>query len=222
MSPLEHLARILAQDGLSITGAFHPTPDDPGAEGRGTVAMVGAVDGAMWSAFSAAPEATDRAAAPLDRWSARIVGAAAEAVGAEAVFPFGGPPYAPFMAWAARAEGAVPSPIGMSVTAARGLHASWRGAVAFADVLDLRLVSAPQTVPCGQCVAPCRTSCPVDAFAGGRYDIAACVAHVSGPEGADCRSGGCLARRSCPASMALPPAQRAFHLAAFTTAHLPR
>jgi hypothetical protein len=58
----------------------------------------------------------------------------------------------------------------------------------------------------------------VDAFAGGRYDVDACLGHLARPEGAPCREGGCLARRACPANAPIPTAQAAFHLVSFKDA----
>ncbi|MEL6198340.1 MAG: ferredoxin [Pseudomonadota bacterium] len=222
MRPTIDLAAVdaaVSADGLAVTGAFYATPDDRVPERCATLCLIGPADGRMWTAFDMSAEAADGAAHPLDRWSRRVIEQAANRLGAEALFPFGGPPWLPFLAWAARAEGAMPSPIGMSVTAARGLHASWRGALAFATRLDG--VGAPAAAPCESCARPCVTACPVDAFATGRYDVDGCRAFLATPDGADCRAQGCKARRVCPASAALPQAQRAFHLAAFLGASRP-
>lgn len=207
----------LAPHGLAVTGAFAPAPEDGAPDGTGTLALVGADGPAMWQAFRASPEMTDGAPDPLDRWSARVIGEVAAALGATALFPFGGPPYLPFMRWAAKAEGARPSPIGMSVTPDRGLWASWRGALALREAPAMETPALPD--PCAGCPAPCLTACPVDAFAGGRYDIPACTAHVASEAGLACRRGGCLARHACPAGAAPAPQQAAFHLAAFLGAH---
>ncbi|MEO1775628.1 MAG: ferredoxin [Pseudomonadota bacterium] len=214
------LAAALAAHGLAATGGFVPRPDDGLPEGTAMLCLVGADGPAMWRAFAASPEALDGVDNPLDRWSKRVLDGVAADLGATPFYPFGGPPYAPFLAWAARGEGAVASPLGMSVTPARGLHASWRGALALPEVDDAlrtRLLYR-QEPPCTGCHRPCTTACPVDAFAGGRYDVAACVAHVDGPEGEACRIGGCQARGACPVSLPLPQAQRVFHLDAFLRA----
>ncbi|MEM7498663.1 MAG: ferredoxin [Pseudomonadota bacterium] len=211
---LETAGAALAPAGLMVTGAFHPAPGEA-AEGIATLCLIGAAGAAMWPAFAAGPEYADGAPDPLDRWSARVIGEAAASLGARTLFPFGGPPWQPFMAWAGRAEGAAPSPIGMMVTPARGLHASWRGALGFSGRLDLSRMPAPGPHPCPPCAAPCRTACPVDAFGEAGYDTAACAAHVRSAAGTECRERGCLARRACPASAPIAPAQAAFHLAAF-------
>jgi hypothetical protein len=64
------------------------------------------------------------------------------------------------------------------------------------------------------------SGCPVDAFGSGHYDLEACVRHVSGIEGRDCRERGCQARRACPVApqMAYVPEQARFHMSAFLAA----
>ncbi len=211
------IASEVRATGLSVVGAFHPVEADSAPEGISTLLLLGPADAAMWTAFRAAPEASDRQADPLDRWSVRVIVELAARLGGEALFPFGGPPYHPFQRWAARGEGAVASPVAMQVTPSRGLWASWRGALAFAARLALPAPSFAD--PCRGCPAPCLTACPVDAFAGGAYAVPTCVAHVRSDAGTACR-GGCLVRAACPAGAAMNPpvAQRAFHIAAFLAA----
>ena len=207
--------------GLGVVGAFHPVEGDGAPQGIATLLLLGPAGPAMWQAFRAAPEAADGLADPLDRWSRRVVGGLADRFGGAAFFPFGGPPWHPFQRWAARGEGAVVSPVAMQASPSRGLWASYRGALGFA--VRLALPQRSVAGPCLGCPAPCLTACPIDAFAGGTYDVPACVAHVLGDAGADCR-GGCLVRRACPAgaTMELPAAQRAFHMSAFLAAQAPR
>ena len=220
MTSLAKIAEAARGVGLAVAGAFHPGPGDDAPEGVATLCLLGADRGRMWAAFAASGEMADGLPDPLDRWSARVIGGLADELGAVALFPFGGPPYRPFQRWAEKAEGALPSPVGMQVTARRGLWTSYRGALGFAGRLAL---PAPQAInPCSGCPAPCRTACPVDAFAGGVYDVPRCLAHITSPEGTRCRTGGCLVRHACPAgSEATPPqAQNAFHMEAFIRARL--
>jgi hypothetical protein len=186
-------------------------------DGIATLLLLGPADAAMWQAFRAAPESADGLPDPLDRWSRRVVEALAARLGGTALFPFGGPPWHPFQRWAARGEGAVVSPVAMQATPGRGLWASYRGALGFASRLDLP--ARPIADPCRGCPAPCLAACPVDAFAGGTYDVSGCVSHVLDEAGEACRDG-CLVRLSCPAAAALelPRPQRAFHMAAFLAA----
>ncbi|MCL5778936.1 ferredoxin [Limibaculum sp. FT325] len=223
-APTIRLAAGLAPHGLRITGSFSPELCDGAPAHASLLCLVGPDGAAMWDAFRAAPESRDGAPHPLDRWSRRVLDTVAAAQGATAIFPFGGPPYAPFLAWGRKAEGARPSPVGMLVSPGRGLWISWRGAIALPEDAAAATEPAPVGDPCLGCPAPCLTACPVGAMGEGRaYDIAACTAHVRAPEGAACRDGGCRVRHACPAGRdAVPPrAQCAFHMAAFLAAHPP-
>ena len=75
--------------------------------------------------------------------------------------------------------------------------------------------------PCDSCRGrPCLGGCPVGAFSVDGYDVAACAAHLKSAAGADCMTGGCLARRACPvgAEHAHGPEQAAFTMRAFLRA----
>ncbi|MEO0361670.1 MAG: ferredoxin [Pseudomonadota bacterium] len=215
----EKIAARAAADGFTVTGAFHPGPEDGAPKGAETLALVGYGGPEMWTAFRASPEATDDARHPLDRWSARVIGAIAAELGATALFPFGGPPYQPFIRWTYAAEPIHRSKLGMSVHETRGLWSGWRGALAFAARIDLPAAERGPN-PCDPCPAPCRAACPVGAFSDEGYDVAACRGHLNAPEGAECRRRGCLARRACPvgAAFAHSDEQAAFHLEAFRVA----
>ncbi|GMQ77036.1 MAG: 4Fe-4S dicluster domain-containing protein [Gammaproteobacteria bacterium] len=108
------------------------------ADGRevGTLVLVGVVGGSCWDTFQAAAESR-QSPHPLDRWSRRVVTELAAELGAEALFPFGGPPYLPFLRWAQRAEAVHPSPIGPLIHPDYGLWHAYRGALAFAQSIDL-------------------------------------------------------------------------------------
>ncbi|MFZ5962620.1 ferredoxin [Thalassococcus sp. BH17M4-6] len=201
--------------GLRVRGAFHPEPGHALPKGCGTLILLGPDEPAFWPMFRTTPEIQDAEPHPLDRWSKRVIGALARNWGGQAIFPYDGPPYAPFLKWAV-AGGCHPSPVGLLVHGEAGLFISFRGAVAVPQVMDL---PAPAPSPCPACTTkPCETACPVDALRrGAPYDVPACQAHLRGPEGADCRQGGCLVRRACPISQRFGrhPAQSAFHMAAF-------
>ena len=186
-------------------GALH----DAGA----TLVLLGAGPG-FWPVFTASPEHADGAPDPIDRWSRRVIGGLAP--GARAVFPFDGPPYAPFLAWARASGAAWDSPVGMLVHDRAGLMISYRGALRFEG--ELPLPPRPASAPCTACAAPCTTACPVDALSAARgYDVAACHAFLDTAEGQDCLTRGCRARRACPVSESFgrDPAQSAFHMKAF-------
>jgi hypothetical protein len=61
------------------------------------------------------------------------------------------------------------------------------------------------------------SSCPVQAFRSGSFDIERCVDHVLSAAGFECRERGCRARRACPvgAEFRYVEAQARFHMRAF-------
>jgi hypothetical protein len=212
-------ARIEAA-GLAFRGAFHPTSaDDPplSATGgpAGTIILLGFAGPGDWPAFARSPEAADGLPNALDQWSRRIVCALAEETGAVPLFPFGGPPWLPFLRWARKAEPVHPSPLGLLIHPDWGLWHAYRGALAFTEKLDL---PPPDTrpSPCERCTAkPCLTACPVGAFGAGGYDVPACKTHIGTPAGADCMTLGCRARRACPVGRPYAREEASFHMRAF-------
>lgn len=227
---LAGIAAALEAEGLRLLGAFHPVADDavpPLADGRtcGTLILAGNVGGSLWPAFSASPEAGDGKADALDRWSARVLGGLAASFGAEALYPFGGPPYRPFQRWARRGAPLTQSPLGMLIHPDYGLWHAYRGAIALPQRLPGALplgAAEARPAPCESCPdRPCLTTCPVAAFTAEGYDVTACAGHVAAPAGADCLGLGCRARRACPVGRQhhYPAAQARFHMAAFIAAH---
>ncbi|MEQ8920433.1 MAG: ferredoxin [Roseovarius sp.] len=183
-------------------------------EGVASLVLLGPLEPGFWPAFTASPEYRDGASHPLDRWSHRVITGMAEALNATPFFPFGGPPYQPFIAWAKASGRAHSSPVGLLVHDTAGLMISYRGALGFARHID---APAPPPSPCERCeTRPCLTACPVDAFASGSYDVAACKADLDRP-GNDCMTRGCAVRRACPVSRGHGrlEAQSAFHMRAF-------
>lgn len=202
--------------GLAILGTLHPGPEDAAPPGTGTLVLLGPEGAGFWPHFAAAPEALDGAPDPLDRWSRRVVGAIAADLGAGVIFPFEGPPWPPVARWATASGRAWPSPVGMLVHDRTGLWFSVRGILALPARLPLP--PPPPRSPCADCPdQPCRTACPVSAFASGRYDPAACRGWAGGPGRAGCGNLGCAVRHSCPAGRgsAHRPDQAGFHMAAF-------
>ncbi len=211
----EQLAAALAAERLAVLGGFHPGPDDGLPAGTGTLLMLGPNAAGFWDHFRTQPEFADDVPDPLDRWSARVIGRIAEECGGTALFPFGGPPFLPFIGWALRTGRAWQSPVGLLVHDEAGLMVSWRGALALPRRLEL---PAPGAKPCDSCAArPCIGACPANALHEGGYDVPLCHAHLATPEGESCMTGGCLVRRACPVSRRhdRPAAQSAFHMRAF-------
>jgi hypothetical protein len=213
------IAPTIEQRGLAAHGAFALADDEQEGElaDFAMIALVGLAGRRGWATFSASPEAQDGAADPLDRWSRRVVDGLAAELGARALYPFDGPPHWPFQRWARRAEPMHVSPLGLLIHPIDGLWRGYRGALAFAERLSVPPVRAT-TSPCETCPArPCLSACPVGAFTGSGYDVAACAAHLSDPAGRGCMERGCLARRACPvgAERVQEPREAAFHMRAF-------
>ncbi len=180
-----------------------------------TVVLLGPAEPGFWAHVRDQPEMQDGAPDPLDRWSKRIIGAMADDLGAEAVFPSDGPPYPPFISWALASRRCWVSPVGLLVHETAGLFVSFRGAIRLNTLLDLP--PTPDS-PCTACPdQPCRTACPVGALSDGEYDVPACKTHVLSEDGTACKDTGCAARRACPVShmYGRRPAQSAFHMRAF-------
>lgn len=180
-------------------------------DGDMTITLVGPDEPRFWPIFCESPEFKDDVADPMDRWSQRVITKVAEKLDAEPLFPFGGPPYAPFFTWAKQTGRFWASPIGFLVHDDGGLFTSFRGALRWQKPAEL----GTNLQPCPTCAKPCATACPVGAFDDG-YDVTACKAHVASAAGTTCRTNGCLARRACPVGQGSRlPAQAAFHMEAF-------
>lgn len=163
----------------------------------------------FWTEFTQAFEYADGKPDPLDRYSKRVIGALANALGVEAFFPSDGPPFAPFIQWAMNAEGVYLSPIGLLVHDEFGLLISFRGALKIKG--EAKRASKN---PCRNCAAPCVNACPVNAFQDGDYILELCKSHLSSGDVACWQ--GCLARLACPANkIKRDPAQSAFSMRAF-------
>lgn len=218
---LGDIQQAVAAQGLAWRGAFHPGDGDlPANRQIGTLVLAGFIGRENWSSFAASPEAADGQPDPLDRWSRRVIGAIAQAVGASAIFPFDGPPWAPFQRWAQKAEPVYPSPLGMLIHPDWGLWHAWRGALAFRQRLDLP-EPARRSSPCESCAGkPCLSACPVAAFKPDEYDVRVCVSHIDAAEGAGCMEQGCRARLACPvgARHRYGPDRAQFHMRAFRKA----
>ena len=212
--------------GLAVRGAFHPAADEfknnlPPHAVAGTLVLLGFTGSVQWSMFAASGEARDGGADPLDRWSRRVIGELARYCAALDFYPTGSPRW-PFQKLAQRCEAVRPSPIGLLIHPRWGLWHAYRGGLILGDRIDLP-ASAVAAHPCDTCATkPCLTSCPVDAFKDGAFDVEACTHHVRSSAGVECRERGCLARRACPvgAETAYVEDQARFHMSAFLRATL--
>jgi hypothetical protein len=222
MIDFAEIAGVAKEIGLASRGGFRLAEEERvGAlAGASTLLLFGFVGAAQWPVFAASREAQDGRRHPLDRWSRRVLTSLGTQFAAKPLFPFEGPPYWPFQAWARRAESVFPSPLGMLIHSEYGLSHSYRGALAFAAAIEAPAI-APSASPCDSCAAkPCLKACPVEAFSTAGYDVEACAGWLRQDEGASCLGGGCLARRACPIGpdYAQTPEQARFHMAAFLAA----
>ena len=201
----------LAGSGLAILGHCAIEQSDGLPHDGGTLILLGPDEPAFWTVFTQSPEYLDKTPNPIDRWSQRVVGTVAAGEGGVAYYPFGNAPFHPFFSWALRSGRAWTSPVGFLVHDVAGLFVSFRGAI----WVPKEIPKSSSQNPCDTCTAPCVTACPVDALRE-TYDVPACKTYLTTPDGVDCLTTGCAARRACPvgASRRLP-AQAAFHMEAF-------
>ena len=201
---------------LTVLAGFHPSKDDMIKEKYQTIFLLGPDEPEFWLAFKKSNEFSEKLKDPLDLWSKRIVNALAHEVNAEALFPFNGPLYAPFYSWSLRAQRIYQSPIKLLVHDKSRIFVSFRGALGVLEYIALPPIKGH---PCKNCDAPCSTACPVDAFAGGTYDVATCKSYITSADRKNCPSIGCAARRACPISQnaSRTKEQSAFHMKAFVS-----
>lgn len=208
---------LAAAAGLEIYGALHPARQPVQQLQHGTLVLLG-TGRAFWPVLTASAEYRGGQPDPVDRWSARTVGAMAQDLGAKAYFPFGGPPYQPFVNWALASGRCFTSPSQMLVHDRAGLLISLRGALHFNREFDIPPPPLADS-PCRSCrLRPCLSACPAAALsATARYDLAACHDYLDTTAGAGCMTGGCLARLACPLSRGAgrDPAQTAHHMRHF-------
>jgi hypothetical protein len=222
----DDIVDAIRETGLRPRGGFHPDPEDEVPDVLpeipcSTLVLVGNAGPKMWRRFNASPE-SNLQIDPLDAFSRRMVGGVAQKLNAKAIYPFTGPPFLPFLRWAQKAEPVWPSPIGPLIHAKYGLWHAYRGALAFTSRIVLPARKHAKR-PCDACVdRPCLTRCPVEAFSESGYDVPRCVAHLDSPDGGDCITAGCVARRACPVGReyAYTAEQAEFHTRAFLKANI--
>ena len=208
---MSELAAMLEEFGLVALGET--------AEGRGRLVLVGNAGSLMWYAFRDSDEYADGLPDPLDRWSRRVGQRVAGQFGATAVFPFDGPPWPPFSAWAMGSGRSFRSPVSMQIHPRYGLWHAYRFALRFES--PVTSMEAAGSSPCLQCIGqPCLSACPVDAFSAEGYRARPCLDHLAGTPRPDCVEAGCAARRACPVGKPFQyePGHARFHMEAFIRA----
>ena len=213
---LDEIENAAALERLHVLGAFHVDETDETPPQTRTLILLGPGEPGFWRHATAAREFSDGFRDPLDRWSNRVISALAGEFNAEPLFPFGGPPYRPFIKWALKTGRCWASPITFLVHDEAGLFVSFRGALAMRERLEIPPPAARR--PCDTCSErPCIDACPAGVLNNSGYDALGCKQHVGSPAGADCLQMGCAARRSCPVSKGYGRvhAQSQFHQLAF-------
>lgn len=199
-----NLGELLQPYGLVSLGVFSPEQGDEILPGNlhdhvEQVVLVGNAGSEMWEKFANSPEHGDGKADPLDRWSRRIGLAVAAGMGGQAIFPFDGPPYAPFQQWALHAGQAFNSPISLSMHLRYGLWHAYRFALALPGRYLEEMQTKTTVSPCISCAGqPCLKHCPVQAFSNGVYRVEKCVDYLLRDSDSSCRLKGCVARHACP------------------------
>ncbi len=210
---LKRIRAAALENGLDVYGAFHPQANDYSQ--AASIVLLGP-SAQFWAVFTASETYQDGRPDPIDRWSTRVIPAIAQGLGAKPIFPFGGPPYAPFLQWARASGRAWNSPVGMLVHDTTGLMVSYRGVLAFKEPLNLPAQTFQN--PCDTCTEkPCLSACPVNALSVDEYNVPACHGYLDTNEGNNCLTNGCIVRRACPASAGAHrlAAQSALHMRAF-------
>ncbi len=198
-----------------MLGWFEPSTSDQLPHDAHFVILVGNAGPAMFQRFMRERTPRDH----LDEWTKAVVDPLADDLGARAVYPFDTPAQ-PFLTWAKRGGAGHTSPLGLNIHARYGLWHAYRAALLFPVAFDLPRHSAGAH-PCDSCTdKPCLSACPVSAFDGTSYDVAACGQHIGSDGGQDCMTGGCKARLACPVGQGFTyqSAQIQFHMDAFLRA----
>lgn len=206
---IETISKACVPHGLMVSGAFHTDDLDQ------TLVLLSPSQG-FWQSFKTSPEYLDHAPDPIDRWSTRIITKLGKTLNAQPQFPFGGPPFMPFLEWAKQSGRAWSSPLGMLVHDTNGMMISYRGALLFDQRLELP--ETPTNSPCETCTdQPCLTACPVNAITPEGYQVDACHTHLDTDAGQTCMTLACQVRMACPLSVAheREAAHNLLHMRAF-------
>ena len=215
--------RLLEPYGLLLIGSLWVTDEDrvpdvaAGLPAR-TLLLIGNGGSSFWAKFSCSPEYEGGQADPLDRWSRRVGQLLAAKMGGQVIFPFEGPPHAPFLSWAGKTGKVVPSRLSLSIHERFGLWHAYRFALAIPELPDQSSTGSELVSPCLTCEdKPCLGVCPVNAFAGQFYQVDQCMDYLVSDTTSACRELGCASRRACPVGKVFTydPEHAKFHMDAF-------
>ncbi len=211
---IEEIEARLACHHLAVFGGFYPDPDDATPVGCQTLLLLGPREPGFWDHVTAKPEFSDGKPDPLDRWSRRVIGRLACDLRRQGPFPFGGPPFQPFIGWAQRTGRAHVSPVTLLVHDMAGLMASWRRALALRDRIDL---PPPPPPPASLARAPARQPALLARWAGRGMTLQPAMPFSTPRRGRIVWIGGAVFGRACPVSETYGrrPEQSAFHMRSF-------
>lgn len=183
--------------GFCLRGGFEKT-DPISKEVITTTILVGNVGSDIWKLFGSQYDDWIEPD-PLDEWTRKHLLRLADEFDCKVVFPFEGPPFAPFQKWAMKADAVFPSPVGPLIHPIYGLWHAYRGAFVFKGAIK-QLPPRPQLKsPCESCSKkPCLRVCPVQAYDGESYNVPKCMDYLSLNIDSECMDVGCIARRACP------------------------
>jgi hypothetical protein len=213
---MEHaILNRIRRDGFVALGWFGPRDGDDFPAGTQFVILIGNAGPEMFRRFAKMRGPSDS----LDHWTREVVDPLAQDLDATAIYPFD-KPARPFLTWARRSGAGHTSPLGLNIHPTYGLWHAYRAALLFPVAFDLPPVIVGSS-PCNTCAdKPCLSACPVQAFDGSSYDVAACGQHILSDAGQACMKGGCKARLACPVGKAFTyeAMQMQFHMKAFQSA----
>jgi ferredoxin len=198
------------------------------AAGDAVSAIVVASGGrALFDRFRAAPEASDGARNPLDRFTrATVVAAADETLGVAGVahriyFPFtDSVPALPFQRLGRAAGIGPPGPLGLQIHPTLGPWWAYRALIVLAGEWSDLAPAEPLGDACAGCPAPCVAACPAGAVRLGGFSVADC--HARRRTAPACHLS-CEARLRCVRGVEhrYSDEQLAFHMAASMPATRP-
>jgi hypothetical protein len=223
MVEISDLERLLEPYGLIVRGVLAVRDEEPfpvvGTDASETqLVLVGNAGSHMWPSFNSSPERLDGRPHPMDRWCRRVGEEIARFLNGKAIFPFQGPPYPPFLAWAASAEAVYPSPVSLFIHPEFGLWHAYRFALIPGEPIGKVSRPGPGASPCLNCVdKPCLHACPVTAFRDNSYRVDDCTKFLVDNRQSACCTKGCAARRACPEGRKFiyKAEQARFHMDAF-------
>lgn len=230
MKPTQSLRENIENLGFTLLGAINIARENKSINPElpkkpKSVVLIGNAGAAFWPRFTSSLHyKAKNSENPLDDWTRTQLDSLAKEYSAQVSYPFAGPPYEPFSAWAREILGIESSPLGILIHPRFGLWFALRAAffgdrlLTEAELANLNTSSACAPTPCTTCTEkPCLQACPVSAFASGRFAADSCADFVAKNKEKACYTNGCQARIACPVGKKYQYSanQSQFHLDSF-------